>query len=176
VLYDGCKTFKTNTMNKKIWILILIINSTFGFTQTENKNLNAQLREMKDYFLAGDYENFVNYTYPKLIEMMGGKSNIVKSTKQGMEKMKSDGFSLVDISFKDPTKFLKKDNELQCSFTQVIVMITPNGKFESEYTLIGISNDNGQNWTFIDTSGKDKETMLKYFPNLHDEIIIKPKK
>lgn len=163
-------------MNKKIWILILIINSTFGFAQTENKNLNSQLGEMKDYFLAGDYENFVNYTYPKLIEMMGGKSNMVKATEQGMEKMKSNGFSFLDISFKKPSKFLKKDNELQCSFTQVIVMRTPTGKIESEYTLIGISNDNGQNWTFIDTSGKDKETMLKYFPNLHDEIIIEPKK
>ena len=151
-------------MNKKIWILILIINSTFGFAQTENKNLNSQLGEMKDYFLAGDYENFVNYTYPKLIEMMGGKSNMVKATEQGMEKMKTNGFLFIDISFKNPSKFLKKDYELQCSFTQVIVMRTPNGKIESEYTLIGISNDNGQNWTFIDTSGKDKETMLKYFP------------
>ncbi|MEX0314298.1 MAG: hypothetical protein AB3N18_08985, partial [Allomuricauda sp.] len=73
-------------------------------------------------------------------------------------------------------EFLKKGNELQCSLTQIIVMQTPRGKIESEYTLIGISKDNGQNWTFIDTSGKDKETMLKYFPNLHNDIVIKPKK
>ena len=80
------------------------------------------------------------------------------------------------MNFKNPSEYLNKGNELQCSLTQVIVMKTPRGKIESEYTLIGISNDDGKNWTFIDTSGKDKETMLKYFPNLHDDIIIKPKK
>ncbi|MDT0606016.1 hypothetical protein [Croceitalea rosinachiae] len=163
-------------MNKKIWILILIINSALGFTQTENKNLNSQLEEMKKFFLARDYESFANFTYPEVIKMMGGKSNMVKATEQAMNKMKNDGFSFTDLNFKSPSKFLKKDNELQCSLTQVIVMKTPRGKIESEYTLIGLSSDNGQNWTFIDTSGKDKETMLKYFPNLHNEIVIKPKK
>lgn len=163
-------------MNRKIWFLIIIINSTLGFAQTENKNLNAQLGEMKKFFLAGDFENFANYTYPKIIEMMGGKSNMIKVTKEGMTKMKNDGFSFTGLNFKNPSEFLKKENELQCSLTQVIVMKTPRGKIESEYTLIGISSDDGQNWTFIDTSGKDKETMLKYFPNLHNKIIIKPKK
>lgn len=164
-------------MNKKNWILILIIiSSTLGFAQTENQSLNTQLGEMKKFFLAGDYENLVNYTYPKVIEMMGGKSNMVKATKDVMNKMKNDGFSITDLNFKNPSVFLKKENELQCSLTQIIVMKTNRGKIESEYTLIGISSDDGQNWTFLDTSGKDKETMLKYFPNLHNEIIIRPKK
>ncbi|GGP02587.1 hypothetical protein GCM10010992_07670 [Cloacibacterium rupense] len=163
-------------MSKKILILFLTISFSFALAQTKNENLNAQLGEMKKFFLAGDYENFANYTYPKVIEMMGGKSNMVKVTKQGMDKMKDDGFSFTDLNFKNPTEFLKKGKELQCSITQVIVMKTPRGKIESEYTLIGISNDNGQKWTFIDTSGKEKETMLKYFPNLHEDIIIKPKK
>jgi len=101
---------------------------------------------------------------------------MVKATEQGMNKMKNDGFSFTDVNFKNPSEFLKNGNELQCSLTQIIVMKTPRGKIESEYTLIGISKDNGENWTFIDTSGKDKETMLKYFPNLHIEILIKPKK
>ena len=163
-------------MNKKIWILILIINSAFGLAQTENKNLNSQLGEMKKFFLNEDYKNFANYTYPKVIKMMGGKSNMVKATEQGMNKMKNDGFSFTNLNFKNPSEYLKKGNELQCSLTQVIVMKTPRGKIESEYTLIGISSDDGKNWTFIDTSGKDKESILKYFPNLHDDIIIKPKK
>jgi len=163
-------------MNKNICFVILTFILSFSFAQTENENLNSQLGEMKKFFLAEDYDNFANYTYPKVIEMMGGKSNMVKATKQGMDKMKNDGFSFIDLNFKSPTEFLKKDGELQFSLTQIIVMKTPQGKIESEYTLIGISIDNGQNWTFIDTSGKDKETMLKYFPNLHNEIVIKPKK
>jgi hypothetical protein len=170
------QNIKNILMDKKIWTLILILTFSFAFAQTENENLNDQLGKMKKLFLVEDFENFANYTYPKVIEMMGGKSNMIKATKEGMSQMKNDGFSIIDLNFKNPSEFLKKGNELQCTITQIIVMKTPSGKIESEYTLIGISNDNGQNWTFIDTSGKDKETMLKYFPNLHDDITIKPKK
>lgn len=163
-------------MNKIIWIPIFIISSVVSFGQTKNENLNSQLAKMKTLFLAEDYENFADYTYPKIIEMMGGKSNMVDATTQGMNKMKNDGFIVTDLDFKDASDFLEKDGELQCSITQLLIMKTPHGMIESEYTLIGISNDNGQNWKFIDTSGKDKETMLKYFPNLHNEIVIKQKK
>ncbi len=163
-------------MKKNIWVLTLVFVSSISFAQTENGNLNSQLAEMKKFFLAEDYENFANYTYPKIIEMLGGKAHMVNATKQGMNKMKNDGFTFTDLNFKNPSGFLKKDGELQCSLTQQIIMKTPRGKIESEYTLIGISSDSGLNWTFIDTSGKDKETMLKHFPNLHNEIIIKPKK
>ena len=162
-------------MIKKIYILLLLTSSIVGFSQTKNENLNTQLGKMKKFFLAGDYENYANYTYPKLVEMIGGKANIVNATRQSMESMKDDGFSITSLTFEGASDFLTKGNELQCSFTQVIVMKTPQGTVEAKYTLIGISNDNGQNWTFLDTSGKTKETMLKYFPNLHNNIVIKPK-
>lgn len=163
-------------MNKKIWIIILIISSSFGFAQTENKKLNSQLEEMKNIMLNGNYEKLADYTYPRVIEIMGGKSNMIKVIKQSMNKIKNDGFSIINLKYINSSEFLRKGDELQCSLTQIIVMKTPKGKIESEYTLIAIFKDNGQNWTFIDTSGKDKETMIKYFPNLHNEISITPKK
>ncbi|WP_223034056.1 hypothetical protein [Hanstruepera marina] len=163
-------------MSRTLWILILTLVSTFSFSQTENAHLNTQLAEMKTFFLTEDYVSFSNYTHPKIIDMMGGKANVVKATKEGMQKMKSEGFILTDLNFKNASDFFKKDGELQCSLTQIITMQTPKGKIVSEYTLIGISDDDGQNWTFIDTSGKNKETMLKYFPNLHRDIVIKTKK
>lgn len=169
-------TLKTNVMNKKSWLFILLICANSLFAQTENDNLNAQLAEMKKFFLAEDYERFAKYTYPKVVEMMGGTSNVAEATQQSMNQMKNDGFSFIDLNFKDPSTFLRNGDELQCSITQVIVMDTPQGMVEAEYTLIGISLDEGKNWAFIDSSGKDKATMLRYFPNLHKDLVIKPKK
>lgn len=165
-----------NVMNKNFWFLILIITSTFTIAQTGNKNLNTQLEEMKEYLLEGDYENYTNYVYPKLIEMVGGKENMKIATESGINSMKAGGLSIINLIFKNPNKFLKKDDELQCSLTQVTVMQTPDGKIEEEYALIAISDDKGENWTFINTDGKDKETVLKAFPNLHREVVIKQSK
>jgi len=164
-----------NTMKNTLLALVLILIPVLSFAQTENENLNAQLKKMRGHLLSENYENFSDYTYPKVIEMMGGKSSMIQATRQSMDQMKKEGFVFKEIKFKDPLSFLKKDGELQCSLTQQITMQVPNGKVQAEYTLLAISQDNGTNWTFIDTSGKSKETMLKYFPNLHKDIIVKPK-
>jgi len=155
--------------------LMLTLSVSAIFAQTKNNNLDAELQTMKRYFLAEDYDNFANYTYPKILELMGGKSTMVQATKQSMTQIKSEGFSIIDLKFKDVSNFLEKDGELQCTLRQLITMKTPKGTIASEYTLIGISEDKGVHWTFMDTSGKSKETMLKYFPNLHPNLIIKPK-
>ena len=160
-------------MNNKLWFLILMIISTFSFAQTENENLNTQIKEMKGYLLQGDYENYTNYVYPKIIKMMGSKKNMVVATENGINNMKAGSFSIMDLKYKNPSKFFKKENELQCSLTQVTVMQTSNGKIEEENTFIAISDDDGENWTFINTDNKDKETVLETFPNLHSDIFMK---
>ena len=159
-------------MNKNFWLLFLMITSSFSFAQTENENLNTQIKEMKEYLLQGDYENYTNYVYPKIIEMMGSKKNMVVATENGINNMKAGGLSILDLKYKNPSKFFEKENELQCSLTQVTVMQTPNGKIEKENAFIAISDDDGQNWTFINTDNKDKETVLETFPNLHSDIFV----
>jgi hypothetical protein len=51
-------------------------------------------------------------------------------------------------------------------------MRVPGGRIVSQSTLIGISNNGGENWYFIDTSGKDIQTMKRSFSNLSEKLII----
>jgi hypothetical protein len=163
---------------KKTVILILLsslfISNTFK-AQTTNQNLNSQLQLMRKYFLEGNYKQFASFVHPEVSKMIGGKAAMIKTTENIISKMKDDGFSFVDLKFKNPSKFLKKGSETQFTITQEILMKTPKGKILAEYTLIGVSNDNEKNWKFIDTSGKSKETMRKYLPFLSKDLIIKPK-
>lgn len=46
------------------------------------------------------------------------------------------------------------------------------GQPVTESTLIAISTDNGKNWYFVDTPGKDIQTMKKALPNLSGELVI----
>jgi len=110
-----------------------------------------------------------------VIEMFGGKEEMIQATKNGIDQMKKEGYQIVDITYKDASKLLTQDQELQCSLTQELLMQMPQGQLLAEYTLIAISADKGKNWKFLDTSGKSKEVMIKYFPNLHPDLVIKPK-
>lgn len=164
-------------MRTKIFLFLLL--SLFAFnqlsSQTSNQNLNSQLQLMRKYLLEKNYDQFTNFVHPTVYKMIGGKVKLIQATKQSIDKMENDGFKFIDLIFKDPSKFLKKGNETQLTITEEIIMQTPKGKVLSTYTLIGISSDNGKNWKFIDTSGKTKEIMIKYFPNLSKDLIIKPK-
>jgi len=46
----------------------------------------------------------------------------------------------------------------------------------SEYSLIAISNDGGGHWFFIDTSGKNLETLRQSLPNLSTALIVPERK
>lgn len=140
------------------------------FAQTDNKNLNTQLNAMKDGFMNKDYAAIADFTYPKVVEMMGGKENMIKTTEQTMEKMASQGFVFESISFEDPSNFFKKNGDMQCVITQVLVMNTPNGKVENKTALLAISSDNGDNWVFLDTSGMPKASVQNFYTNLHPDL------
>jgi len=166
---------QSNIKMKKIIVVVLLGLFNVVYSQTNSTNLNSQLEMMRKYFLEKKYNEFLNFTYPKVVEMMGGREKSIKATKASIEKMEKEGYTFVNIKFKNPSKFIKKGTETQFTITQELLMKTPKGNILAEYTMIGISNDNGKNWKFIDTSGKSKEVMRKYFPNLSPDIVIKTK-
>lgn len=160
---------------KKALIIIFAVIFNFSNSQTTNSNLNSQLQMMRKYFLEKNYKEFLNFSHPKVVEMIGGREKLIQATTAAMGRMEKEGYIFKNVNFKEPSKFIKKGNETQVTIRQEILMKTPKGKILADYTLIGISNDNGKNWKFIDTSGKSKEVMRKYFPNLSPDIVIKPK-
>ena len=159
-----------------ILVCLLLSISISLQAQTENENLNTQLKSMSTAFLDEDYKLMAEYTYPKVLEMMGGKEAMIQATENTMSQMKSQGFSFLDINFKDPGLFYEKNGDRQCAITQVLVMQTPQGKVQSESTLVAISQDEGENWKFLDSSGMSKASLESFYANLHPDIEIKASK
>ncbi len=122
--------------------------------------------------MNGDYKTFVNYTYPFLLKSMGGSSKMVEVLNETNYDMKLKGMKFSNITFDLPSKIVKNRNELQATIAQHTEIITPQGRLVTTSTLIAISNDNGVNWTFFDTSNKDIILIRKLFPNLSPSIVI----
>jgi hypothetical protein len=142
--------------------------------QTDNKNLNTQLETMKTAFLSKDYAIVADLTFPKVLDMMGGKDKMIEVTASTISSMEEQGFKFESIAFKAPSNFLKHNGDLQCTVIQVLVMDTPNGKVQSETTVLAISEDDGENWVFLDSSGMPKASLQSFYENLHPDIVIEP--
>lgn len=157
-----------------IFLFLFFCSSFNGQTNVEDysSKIKRQAKKMGKLLLKGNFASFSNYTYPAIVEKMGGKEKMVEILKKGTMKMKSEGTAFLKVSFGEPSKIISIENELQCTMPQSIEMKVPNGKLISNSTLIAISLDNGKKWYFVDTSGKDIQTMKKLLPNLSSELII----
>lgn len=136
--------------------------------------IKEKVEIMGQSFLQKDFHTFVEFTYPTVVEMMGGKQKIAEAIAQGIEAMEAEGNSFVEISFGEPSEMIIEKEELQCTISQALQLKVPGGKFMIQSTLIAISIDHGRNWHFIDTSDKDIQMIKSMLPSLSERLVIPP--
>jgi len=164
--------------NLGIVILIsLLLGACNGNSKTDDTNkysrtIVEQANEMGQLLMEKDFRSFARFTYPKIIEMMGGLENMVAIMEKGMVEMESDGTKFLNVTFGEPTAVIKAGNELQCTLSQTISMKVPEGRIVAKSTMIAISVDGGTNWFFIDSSGKDIQTLRSSIPDLSMDLLI----
>ncbi|MBS1748195.1 MAG: hypothetical protein JST21_18705 [Bacteroidetes bacterium] len=159
----------------KIFFCVLITLNSFGQTKDASQSLKQDANKMSAAFLASDYTTFAKYTYPAILQMMGGTNNMSEVLSKTTANMKAQGMSFSNITFGEPSAIVKSGNELQCTIPQhTEIKLSAGGRIIATSTLIAISTDNGKSWTFIDTSNKDMATLHKALPNLSSAITIPP--
>ena len=134
--------------------------------------IKEQATKMGNAFMTGDYKTFAKYTYPTIVTMMGGEAKMSQMLTNTISDMKSKGMVFSSVTFGEVSRIVKHGNELQCTLPQHIEIKLPGGRIVNTSTLIAMSPNNGNTWTFIDTSKKDMATIRKALPNLSREIII----
>ena len=162
-----------------IIILYYLFSIEFGYGQTKpatNVSLTSRIQQqaniMGEAFLKSDYITFAKYTYPALLNAMGGENKMASTLSQTINDMYLKGMSFSSIYIDDPSKIVKNHNELQCTLQQHTTIKLANGRVITTSTLIAVSEDGGNDWYFIDTSNKDGATIRKVMPNLSNAIII----
>jgi hypothetical protein len=159
----------------KVFITIALIARIFSSSaqvKDASSNLTNQVTKMGDAFIKSDFKTFASYTYPAISKSMGGSAKMAATLTKTISDMKGQGMTFSKITFDEPTKIIKSGNELQSTIAQHTDIKLTQGRIVSTSTLIAVSIDNGNNWTFIDTSNKDLKTLKKSIPNLSSQLII----
>lgn len=161
---------------KKIFLLSLLFTAGLYFSQNHKETVIRQATEMRKYFMEKNYNAYSNYVYDGVIKMFGDKKKMISTSVDAFNKMSKAGYTFKKVDFSEAGDIIQTKNELQTVVHQKIEMETPNGNVLGDYYLIAISKDNGKFWKFIDTSGKDIESVRKYFPTLSPKLYIPKKK
>jgi hypothetical protein len=144
-------------------------------TTQDYPNLTAQARLLEDALGRKDYGKVIDLTYPKVIEFAGGREKMLTETTREVESMEAEGVKILSSSCGTPSQFVSDAGGIYAVIPVVSKVKATDGVFQTEGSLIGISTDGGQNWTFVDATGKDQTELKKILPNL-DKFNLPPEK
>jgi hypothetical protein len=102
-------------------------------------------------------------TYPDLVELLGGKANMVSQLKQEIGGWGREGFKILEMPVGEPTQVVKSGDYLLAVLPVTMRIKMPEGVFAQQTAYIGVSRDGGQSWTFADGRGGDKQKLKVLF-------------
>lgn len=139
-------------------------------------NLLTQAKEMNDAFARKDYGRFADLTYPKVVEMVGGRDQMLKGIAQQLREMEAEGVVVLSSTSGSPTQFVHDSGSIYAVLPTTLKAKAKDGVFQSEGSMIGVSSDGGTNWKFIDSSGKDRSQLKQMLPEVADKLNLPEEK
>ncbi|HEX8559268.1 MAG TPA: hypothetical protein VF668_14275 [Pyrinomonadaceae bacterium] len=113
------------------------------------RQLRAQAEECNRAFVEGDFGRLADYTYPKLVTLLGGREKMVDYLRKSVAEMKADGFEPLSYAPSEPTQVLRAGRETYAVVPATLRMRAPDGVLVSESFMIAVSADGGKTWKFL---------------------------
>jgi hypothetical protein len=157
---------------KKIFGLILIGLLPLMLHAQNPALVKKQAMIMAQSMAEGDYKTLVNYTYPKAVEMAGGKEKMATMIAGAMQQMKAANVNFESATVGNPGKFYKAGKEIHCLLPETLVMSSPKGKIAMHSHLLAVSGDGGKSWSFLDMNNSTADKVKQLIPNFNPELKI----
>ena len=138
-------------------------------------NLTAQAKQLEDALGRKDYGKVIDLTYPKVIELAGGRDKMLAATTSEVQSMEAEGVEILSSNCAAPSQYLSDAGAIYAVIPVVSKVKAQDGVFQTEGSLIGVSTDGGQNWTFVDATGKDQTELKKVLP-VFSKLNLPPEK
>lgn len=176
----------------KIWysVMALMLVSSSGFVCAQNQNarmqttrgssifasypnLEAQAKDFGEAFIRKDFERLVDLTYPKYIEISGGKQHRIRVVSRTAREFEARGEQVESWTPTEAVQLLKKSGSLYAVLQITITTRIYEDVFQVYDCLIGVSIDHGENWTFVSSGCLALKEM---FPDVAEQLIVCPDK
>ena len=166
-------------MLKKIIFLLMLIPLSINLkAQTDStywKNMALEVAsELELTFRDRNFKAYAQLNHPKLVEMMGTVDDFAQMMEEQMAQIEVEA-KIDSIDFGVPFNFVKCEKSINCLLPQTLIMsVSDSLSLKSVVYLLGISEDSGNTWYFIDASNGE-EFLDAIIPN-RCKIFVIPKK
>jgi hypothetical protein len=139
------------------------------------QNLKAQADSIRHAALNEDHEEMAAFTYPAVVEAVGGRAKFVQKLEKGVAEMRAQGFKFKDIALGEPSGPVEASGELYAVVPERLELTGPRGASGTTASyLIGVSGDRGVSWKFIDGNGVagDRKKLKQVLPHFPDGLDL----
>jgi hypothetical protein len=145
---------------------------TFKPTPKQTATLRYQATDCANALLHQNYIQLAYYTYPPIIQAMGGQDKMVQKLTETLGEMQSHGAAFKAITIGDVKQITRSGGDLY-SVVQDIIQLSFNGTVVTRSSfLLAISHNNGRRWYFVDTAPLKNQNLKKMFPTYPPGLVI----
>lgn len=157
---------------KNFKYLLLFIAIPYTTLAQDTIQLKKQANRFANATFNSDHKLVIDLTYPKLVELSGGRDSLQKLIVERIEALKKQGVTTFEGLVGSPGPFFKAGNQIHCLVPEILVLKMYNGRYVTRSYLLAISNDKGKSWTFLDVGKMPADVLHKLLPNYNDELVI----
>ena len=138
--------------------------------------IKVQAMELGNAVIRNDFDVFVKYMHPAIIDYAGGKEKMRTKMDSAYQMMKQFNVTFKRYWIGSPGEIVEYKNQLQVVLPESTTITTPFGELTAETSMIVISKNKGKNWWFIDTNVYNADKLKNILPDLSPKLIIPPRK
>lgn len=136
-------------------------------------NAKTQANQLAEAILLGEYEKAADLTYPKLIELIGGRARFLAALESGMKEIQTDSIRLISTVAHDAVDVIEVGTDVYAIIPTTMKFKVAQGVLVGQAAMIGVSNDRGEHWTFVDSGKASNQEALKLlFPAVADRLKV----
>jgi hypothetical protein len=128
-------------------------------------------KQMEDAATSYNNAKLVDLMYPKIVEQAGGRDKLLELMTTGQKEMGEQGVRVKSTTLGDPIQVMTEGSKMYAVLPETIVLNAPGGTLTNRGCLIGISDDAGKTWSFVDGAAGEK-TIRGFVPELPKDLKI----
>jgi hypothetical protein len=157
----------------RLFCLAIIFSALpFVIFAQDTTALKKQANRFANATFNSDHKLVIDLTYPKLVELSGGRDSMQKLIVERIASLKKQGVMKFEGSVGSPGPFIKAGTQIHCLLPETIMLNVFNGRFVTRSYLLAISDNKGKTWTFMDVGKMPVEVLHKLLPNYNNELVI----
>jgi hypothetical protein len=159
-------------------LLLFQVWLTQGSTRADDKVKKAaheQATQCQEALLKGDYVKVIDRTLPTLLDKLGGRLKALAQLRQGVEQMKSKGYTITSIKVSAPSQLARAGTDLVVILPMVVSIKGPKATVIQKSFLVGASKDKGRKWSFLDGAGLTDDNITDFIANWPDKVKLPAK-